>query len=86
MRAGGPPQDAPPLSIAWALLRNVRTLFGRASATGGPARAGSGRPGAGGASGEEAAAQAAEHDVEVTSAVAASATEVRDLGVSNVQK
>ena len=59
-----------PLHIAWALLRNACTLYGCASQVG---QRGAQR----GASGEaDAAGHAAERDIEVTSALAGSATEV----------
>lgn len=82
--AGGQSADDPPLHIAWALLRNVRTLFGRASKVGGPAAGGmggtSGRPSA--AVSEEVAVQVAERDIEVTSGLAASTAEVCDQCLS----
>ena len=65
--------DPPSLQIAWALLRNVRTLFGRTSSVG---QKGATRPGA---VNEEIAAQAAQRDIEVTSNMAVSAAEVPTL-------
>ncbi|CAL8464049.1 g3584 [Coccomyxa elongata] len=67
---GAPVADPASLQIAWALLRNVRTLFGRASSVG---QKGAPRPGA---VNEEIAAQAAERDIEVTSNMAVSAAEL----------
>ena len=64
-----------PLHIAWALLRNARTLYGCASQVG---QRGAQR----GASGEaDAAGQAAERDIEVTSTLAGSATEVGEAAL-----
>lgn len=65
--------DPPSLQIAFALLRNVRTLFGRTSNVG---QKGAPRPGT---VNEEISAQAAERDIEVTSNVATSAAEVPGL-------
>ena len=65
--------DPPSLQIAWALLRNVRTLFGRTSSVG---QKGAPRPGA---VNEEIAAQAVQRDIEVTSNMAVSAAEVPTL-------
>lgn len=70
---GGPVADPPSLQIAWALLRNVRTLFGRTSSVG---QKGAPRPGA---VNEEIAAQAVQRDIEVTSNMAVSAAEVPTL-------
>ena len=58
-----------PLHICWALLRNVRTLYGCASQVG---QKGEQR----GGSSENIALQAAERDIEVTSTLAGSAAEV----------
>ena len=68
--AGAPSSEEAPLHISWALLRNVRTLYGCASQVG---QKGAQR----GGSGEDVAQQAAERDIEVTSALAGSAVEVR---------
>ena len=68
--AGAPSSEEAPLHISWALLRNVRTLYGCASQVG---QKGAQR----GGSGEDVALQAAQRDIEVTSALARSATEVR---------
>ncbi|EIE24972.1 hypothetical protein COCSUDRAFT_83665 [Coccomyxa subellipsoidea C-169] len=67
---GAPVADPSSLQIAWALLRNVRTLFGRTSNVG---QKGAPRPGA---VNEEIAAQAADRDIEVTSNMAVSAAEL----------
>ncbi len=67
--------DPSSLQIAWALLRNVRTLFGRTSNVG---QKGAPRPGA---VNEEIAAQAADRDIEVTSNMAVSAAEVIHLSL-----
>ena len=70
--AGAPSAERAPLHIAWALLRNARTLYGCASQVG---QRGAQR---GGSSEADAAGHAAERDIEVTSALAGSATEVRE--------
>ena len=67
---GAPSTERAPLHISWALLRNARTLYGCASQVG---QSGDQK----GSSGEDAAGMAAERDIEVTSALAGSAAEVR---------
>ena len=75
---GGVPSEDPPLCIVWALLRNSRTLFGCASQVG---QKGAQRPGVGN---EDVPSHAAERDIEHTSNLAVSASEVPLLAVEQL--